>query len=213
MKNITRRFVKGLAIVVPTGLTAYILYYMGAWAEHATRGFLLWATGIAVEDYVPGLGILAGLAAVFGLGLLADVWLFRWLVACGESLIMKIPLVRTIFGGLRDLMDFVSKASSGGMGGQTVTVDVGNGARLLGMVTRKDLESLPKGLGSQDEVAVYLPLSYQIGGFTVFFPKDRLRPVKMSTQDAMTFALTAGMSSAGRGNGRGEQAQDATADA
>jgi uncharacterized membrane protein len=42
---------------------------------------------------------------------------------------------------------------------------------------------------------VYLPMSYQIGGFTVFISRDRLIPLDMSLEQAMRFAMTAGVKS------------------
>ena len=44
------------------------------------------------------------------------------------------------------------------------------------------------------EVLVYLPMSYQLGGFTVWVPKSSLTPVEMSIPEAMRFAMTGGMS-------------------
>ena len=41
---------------------------------------------------------------------------------------------------------------------------------------------------------MYLPMSYQIGGYTVFVPRNAVEPVGMSMNDAMRFAITAGMS-------------------
>jgi uncharacterized membrane protein len=63
-------------------------------------------------------------------------------------------------------------------------------------VTREDFSSLPGKLGASDTVGVYLPMSYQIGGYTVFLPRSAIEPIDMSVEDAMRFTLTAGMSSA-----------------
>ena len=50
---------------------------------------------------------------------------------------------------------------------------------------------------AKETVAVYFPMSYQIGGYTLFLPRERLTPVKMSMEDAMRFVVTAGMSKSG----------------
>ncbi|WP_236860757.1 hypothetical protein [Candidatus Reidiella endopervernicosa] len=42
-------------------------------------------------------------------------------------------------------------------------------------------------------VLVYLPMSYMVGGYTVLVPKDELRPLQMSRDEAMRFVLTAGI--------------------
>ncbi len=48
--------------------------------------------------------------------------------------------------------------------------------------------------GGEDGVAVYLPMSYQVGGFTLFMPRSKLQPVDIPVDEALRFALTAGMS-------------------
>ena len=65
--------------------------------------------------------------------------------------------------------------------------------KLLGFVTREDFSDLPAGLAGEGVVAVYLPMSYQIGGYTVMLPRSAIEPVNMSMQDAMKFAVTGGM--------------------
>jgi uncharacterized membrane protein len=65
--------------------------------------------------------------------------------------------------------------------------------RLIGFITREDFGDLPVGIGGDDAVAVYLPMSYQIGGFTTMVPRSAVQPVDMSIEQAMRFAVTAGM--------------------
>jgi uncharacterized membrane protein len=67
--------------------------------------------------------------------------------------------------------------------------------RLLGFVTRDELPELEAQAGGIDLVAVYLPMSYGIGGYTVYLPKDQCEPLDMPVETAMRMALTAGMSS------------------
>ena len=52
----------------------------------------------------------------------------------------------------------------------------------------------PDGIGDDQTVAVYLPMSYQLGGFTLMVPKDKITPVDMKVDQAMQFVLTAGVS-------------------
>lgn len=49
-------------------------------------------------------------------------------------------------------------------------------------------------LGSDDRVVVYLPMSYQMGGYMAIVPANKIRPIDMSTEEAMPFVLTAGLS-------------------
>jgi uncharacterized membrane protein len=81
---------------------------------------------------------------------------------------------------------------------KAVTIAVGDPpVRLLGLVTLDDMKSAPSGLGDEDTVAVYLPMSYQMGGFTVYVPRSKIAPVDMSAKEALQWAVTAGVSSEG----------------
>ena len=77
---------------------------------------------------------------------------------------------------------------------KAVMVAVGNtGLRFIGFITREDFGDLPTGMGGDDTVAVYLPMSYQMGGFTTMVPRSAVQPIDMSIEQAMRFAVTAGM--------------------
>jgi uncharacterized membrane protein len=52
---------------------------------------------------------------------------------------------------------------------------------------------MPESFRDRDSVLVYIPMSYMIGGFTLLIPKADVRPCKMDMDEAMRFALTAGI--------------------
>ena len=58
---------------------------------------------------------------------------------------------------------------------------------MIGFVTRSDFADLPAGVGGPAEVAVYLPMSYGIGGYTVIVPREAITPIEMSREAAMKF--------------------------
>jgi uncharacterized membrane protein len=69
----------------------------------------------------------------------------------------------------------------------------GTPIRLVGFVTVENLGDFQIA-AEEDCVAVYLPMSYQIGGYTVFVPRKLLTPLDMSLEEAMRFVVTAGVS-------------------
>ena len=70
--------------------------------------------------------------------------------------------------------------------------------RVMGLVTRENFSDLPQGIGDEGSVSVYLPMSYQLGGFTVFIPRAKLQLIDMPPKDAIRFTLTAGITSGGK---------------
>jgi uncharacterized membrane protein len=82
---------------------------------------------------------------------------------------------------------------------QVVSVQYpGTQMRLLGFITRSDFSDLPQGVANADDVAVYLPMSYQVGGYTVVVPRSQITPVNMARDEAMRFVLTAGLTAQGK---------------
>lgn len=189
-----RVMLRGLAAVLPAVLTLYILFWLGATAERLLGGMI--QVVLPRRWYWPGMGLAAGLALAYGIGLLLEGWFMRRLLDWSELLLNRIPLIKTVYGSVKDLTGFFSGAKERQFG-QAVMVEIENNGtrlRLLGFVTRTDFAGLPAGIGGPDMVAVYLPMSYQIGGYTLILPRTAVHPIPMAKQEAMRFALTAGMS-------------------
>jgi uncharacterized membrane protein len=194
MKAVSRTFLTGLAAVVPITVTLYVLWWLGSKAETLLKDLLVRILPSAERLYLPGMGIAVGAALVYLIGFFLKAWLVRYLFQAGETLLRRIPMVKTLYGSVRDLMGFFATVEEGKKERQAVTVTLGDsGIRVLGLLTRDDLSGLPGGLGSEDRVAVYVPMSYAIGGFTTMVPRSAVEPIEMSMEEAMRFAVTGGM--------------------
>ena len=191
MKSIGRIFLTGILTILPILATIYLVVWLFTAVEHFLGKQLLFL--MPDEYYRAGMGLLAALVVIFLIGLLMRAWLFRQLIKLGESLLLKIPLIKVVYRALKDLFGlFSDEKSSEAL--QVVSVQLpGTDMRLLGFLTRSDFSDMPKGVGNEDEVAVYLPMSYQVGGYTVLIPRNRITPVPMSREEAMRFVLTAGL--------------------
>ncbi|MCC5867552.1 MAG: DUF502 domain-containing protein [Gammaproteobacteria bacterium] len=184
-------FLTGLAVVLPIVVTLWVLWWIGAAFETFLGG--MYSAVIPERYYFPGLGILLGIALTLAVGFMAKALLFRSLFAWWDTVLNRIPLVKTIYGALGDFMRLVS-GDAGEQFNRVVIVEFDQPAmKLIGFVTREDLSQFPD-LLDDSEVAVYFPMSYQVGGYTLFLPKSRLQPVNMRMEDALRFVLTAGLS-------------------
>jgi len=134
-------------------------------------------------------------AIVFGVGVLMHGVLFRRLFRKAEAALLAVPLVRSVYSAVKDLIALFGRDNGQAMQVVAVTLP-GTSWRLLGFVTREEFTDLPPGVGTASEVAVYLPMSYQVGGYTVIVPRDSIKPVAMSREEAMKFILTAGLKTA-----------------
>ncbi len=205
MKALGNLVLKGLAAVLPIGLTLYLVYWLGVSAEALLRPVIV--SVLSESGYLPGMGLAAGLVLLVAVGLIINAWIFQRLLGLGEGLVRRIPLVKSIYGALRDFMDFFSTASDRKDLDSVVLVTVAD-MQLIGFLTREDARSMP-GMGglAEDTVAVYLPMSYQIGGYTVYLPKSRVQPIAVGVEDAMRMVLTAGVARQGIPPGPPSQAK------
>ncbi len=84
---------------------------------------------------------------------------------------------------------------------QVVLVSLGGDARIPGLVTAEQVSSIQAACNDATMVAVYIPFSYQLGGFTVFVPRNLLQKVDISAPQAMEIILSAAMAKGQTGVG------------
>lgn len=186
-----KTFLKGLATILPVTLTFYLIYWLGVTAEKALRPIMI--AILPYDFYWPGLGLLAAIGIIFLSGIAVNAWLIKKLFDLGESILDKIPLVKSIYGALRDFMDFFSRERRDDDLNNAVVVKI-SGMHLIGFQVRDEVKGLIPTQEEDDLVAIYLPLSYQIGGYTICVPRDTVQPLEMSNEDTMRWILTAGLS-------------------
>jgi len=187
-KSISKTLLTGFITLLPVVLSIYLLYWLAVSSENVMGTALQWL--LPQATYFPGLGMLAGLVVVYIVGLLMKAILVRQLFAFGENILYRLPLFKTVYRAMRDLFDFFTPKKEGL--GQVVAVTY-NGMEMIGFITQTEQQRLPESFRGQDKVLVYLPMSYMIGGFTLFIPREHVRPINMSMEEAMRFALTAGI--------------------
>lgn len=201
-------FLSGLATVLPIAITLYLLAWLATAAESL---FGVLPKFILPEGwYVPGMGIALGVVVVFLVGAFIKAWVFSWLFAQGERLVENIPVVKTIYTGIRDLLDFLSNARARGDLKRVVSVEIQSGVSLIGFVTDDNAGDAFPQLASQEGgddhlVSVYLPMGYQVGGYTLYLPASRLTTLDLTVEEAMRVVLTAGVNRPRRQGEAGEQ--------
>jgi uncharacterized membrane protein len=189
MKTVGRLLAKGLFTILPIVLTVYFIYWLGVTTESLLSGLLkVW---LPAEIYVPGMGLVAGFVVLIVVGLLVNAYVVRRVITFSESLILRIPVVKTVYSAVRDLTGLMKLGEKGGELQRVVMVQFGPG-KVIGFVTQENA-TLP-GLGTDEElVAVYMPMSYQIGGYTLYLPRDRIEPTDLTVEAAMRIVLTGGI--------------------
>ena len=192
MRRLWNTFLKGLAAVLPLALTVYVVFWLAKTAESVLGGPL--RAWLPEDRYWPGLGLLVAFILILIMGVLVDAYVVRRLFRYGESILARIPIVKTIFGAFKDFSRFLPAGGKARDLKRVVLWRFGT-AQVIGFVTEEQVN--PKLFGASDEelVAVYFPMSYQIGGYTLYLPKDELRETELSVEEAMRLVLIGGVTS------------------
>jgi uncharacterized membrane protein len=197
VKKIGGIIVKGLAAILPLALSIYLVYWLFVGTEELLRSAYL---GVFPQSfYFPGLGIILAVLLLFAAGLLVQTFLVQWLLKLGERIINKIPLIKSIYTSINDFMQFVS-SSAASDADKVVAISMENGSKLIGLVTSESLAEKFFDGDDAKRVGVFLPMSYNLGGYTIYVKKDQLEVLDIGVEEALRIILTGGVTAGGKQN-------------
>lgn len=181
MKRIAGYFLRGLVLLAPLAVTAYVC----------------WLVFVTVDGWlglpVPGAGFAVTVVLVTAVGFLASTLLRRTLnglVGLVERAIGRLPFVRLLYTSTKDLLNaFVGEKKRFDKPVMLMLGDSAGSPGVLGFVTQSSLA----GLGLHDHVAVYLPQSYNFAGNLLVVPTASVRPIPAESADVMAFIVSGGV--------------------
>lgn len=189
MKRIQKIFISGLISFLPLAITIYVVYAVINLVEDFLGIFL--KTVLPQNVYIPGFGFLATILLIFLLGLLLNNFVTASLFHKLQEKLAEVPLVKVVYSPLRDLVHLFSKNRGGAALQKVVLVQFDSHKEVLGLVTREHFNDLDRNLIiNPDKLAVYIPMSYGLGGYTVLVNKSQVTAIDMPVEKAMSLALT-----------------------
>jgi uncharacterized membrane protein len=188
MRFLAKLFFRGLAAILPLALTGYFVWWAVSTGEALLHGLVV--RFLPEDRYWPGMGFALSIALVMVIGLSMYSFIVRQVYARVTALLERIPVVKSVYGMIVDVVRLFASTGERPFR-KVVLVTPADGFEQLGFLTREDFRDLP-GFGA-DKVAVYVPMSYQLGGFTIVVAKDRVREIPMRVDDALRFCVTAGV--------------------
>jgi uncharacterized membrane protein len=197
MRKILRLTMSGLVTVLPVALTVYVIWWVVNTLEAWMRRALIAIKVVSPEHYWPGLGLIAGFVLLLAVGSLVNAYAGKIFLRYWDDLISRIPFVKTLYGGFRDVVSLLPSGSGEKRDLQRVVLARFGDVHAIGFVTREDVPAVLNAHGGQNWVTVYFPMSYAFGGYTIYVPRDRLQPLDISVEDAMRLAITAGLTASG----------------
>lgn len=191
VKHFTSRFIRGFFALLPILVSVYILVNLLLWSERSTRSSLTFFLAKEAEDVPPGSGIVVALLVIYGIGYLLDKPIARKMFRLVDDSFQILPLVRSLYQAIKDFTSYLTP-NKNRTSSRVVMVHFPNlNLDMVGIVTRENLKGLPEPLYAEDKVAVYMPMSYQFGGYTVFVSKEQIKELPIGTEQTMRSVLTA----------------------
>lgn len=187
---LTGQTLRGLLLLVPLVVTVTFIVWLSRTIESSLKP--LFELVLPVGWYVPGSALVLFLLTALLVGLLTRNVLLRKLVEVTERWMIKLPVVGSIYPVIRQLTDLVSGKNQSQGGSVVLVTFPGAGVKAIGIVTRP-AESLQLPWLPADHDLVYIPKSYQMGGFTVVLPRVQLQPLNMKPGEALQMIMMGGM--------------------
>ncbi|MDE5443455.1 DUF502 domain-containing protein [Bradyrhizobium sp. CSA207] len=190
-------FLTGLVVTGPIAITLYLVWWFVTWVDGVVRPFipLAYRPETYMPYVVPGWGLIVAVFTLTLLGFLTANLIGRTLVDLGETFVGRIPAVRAIYRGLKQVFEtlFSGKGSSFRKVGLVEFPSPGMWSIVL--ISQSPNEDVARSLPGQEEhVSVFLPCSPNpTTGFFFYVPKSKIIEVDMSTEDAATLIMSAGV--------------------
>jgi uncharacterized membrane protein len=191
LKNI---FLTGLAVIVPVGLTIYILVFLiGMMDGLLTLVPQRYHPTALFGFHIPGLGIVVTILLILVCGLMAQSILGKRIVVFGEGLLDKIPFVRSIHMATKKIVDSMVFYRSRGFKKVVLVEFPRPGAYTLAFMTGIPGQNIQQKTGRRC-VSVYVPTTPNpTSGYFILFPEADVIQMDMSVEEAFTLIISCGI--------------------
>lgn len=194
-KRYLRRWLfAGLMVLVPLGITIFVVDFLVALVD---KSLLLvppaWRPEALLGFHIPGLGILLIILLLLGVGFLADSIIGSSVVRWAESMLGRVPLVRSVYSGAKQLADMVL-----GEGGtsfrQVILVEYPRkGLWTIAFITGGPFKEAREKTG-RELVTTFVPTTPNpTSGFIMLVPREDVVTLNMTVEEAMRMIISLGV--------------------
>ena len=209
-------FLTGLVVIAPVGLTVWLIWSVIGWVD----GFVLpfvpntyqpealinrwldiprFVNGEPNEDWIGvnirGVGVVVFLLFTIFVGWIARGVIGRAMIAWAESMVQQLPVVRSIYSGIKQISETVFAQSDRNFEKACLIQYPRKGIWAIGFIsTTAKGEVLEKAGNSGALMSVFVPTTPNpTSGFLLFFPKEDVIELDMSIEDAAKLVISAGL--------------------
>jgi uncharacterized membrane protein len=185
MQWLRRSFIAGFFVTVPLFITVAAILWLFGVVDGLTTQLYVRLLG----RHIPGLGLATTVVAIVLVGAAANNLIGKRLLQRGESYLLRVPLFRTIYAPVKQLV--VAFSPDNEFGFKRVVMLEDKQGYSLGFLTKEF--SVDRGNGPETLVAVYVPTNHLYLGDIVICPRDRAMFPDISVEEGIRIFLTGGM--------------------
>ncbi|MBR4153580.1 MAG: DUF502 domain-containing protein [Selenomonadaceae bacterium] len=180
-EKISSSFLKGLLVIVPPAITILVVMWLFDLTEQIIS--------TVFPAHIPGTGLVIVVLSIWVIGILSGNYLSEKIIELFDALIDKIPVVKFIYGSVKQVTKALFESDSAFK--NVVLVPYGN-SYILGFLILTIPEPVREKLGD-DYVCIYVPWSMNMtAGMNLFVKSSDVIYLNMAPPDAFQFILTAG---------------------
>jgi len=200
MSALRRYFIAGLLVWVPLMITILVIRVLVGMMD---KSLLLlppaWRPEALLGMKIPGLGVALTVLVVFLTGLVVANFAGRRLVRMWESLLARIPLVRTIHSAVKQVMETVFSSGSDSFRKVLLIEYPRKGVWTIAFQTGELSGEIPERI-ERDAVTVFVPTTPNpTSGFVIVVPREELIELDMSVEEGLKLIMSLGVVTPGRG--------------
>jgi uncharacterized membrane protein len=183
LRRLRTYFFTGLIIVLPFLLTLYFLWLVFGFVD----GLIGPVLKLIIGQRLPGVGFIFTVGLILGTGMLATNYLGRRLLAWGDRLFIRLPLVRSVYQTLKQLVHAVFSEKQKAFQRVVLVEYPRKGVYSLAFLTR-DVEE------AGEMVMAFVPTTPNpTSGFLLLIPKKEVKYLDMSVEDGLKLIVSGGV--------------------
>ncbi len=190
MRLIRRWFITGLVVLLPLIVTVWALAFGFNLLDGLWRSLLPHLVG----RYVPGLGALLTVTLTIAVGAIATNVIGRRLIGWGESLLERIPLVRSVYSTAKQIVDVLAGGQKSGFQRVVLVEYPRRGLYAIGFVTSTDAPAAATDVAGEELWSVFVPTAPNpTTGWVAVLPKSQCRVIDMGVDEAFRYIISGGV--------------------
>ncbi|MBT8459667.1 MAG: DUF502 domain-containing protein [Boseongicola sp.] len=190
-------FLTGLVVVAPIALTLWLIWTVAGWVDGWVLPFVpLW---LRPDQYIGlnirGVGVVVFLIFTVLVGWIAKGLIGRSLLNWAEGLVQGLPVVRSIYNGLKQIAETVFAQSETSFDTACLVEYPRKGIWAIAFISTSAKGEIDKKIEDEDDkTAVFLPTTPNpTSGFLLFVPTKDVIRLDMTVEDAAKLVISAGL--------------------